>query len=194
MKIINRRIKYAFQRAGIACRSDPWQALVAEGQYDKTSFKHIVNQTLFRPRDLLLFFLPLDRGQFNYPLASADVRTLIDSYSEELAKEIKSELSSFYTATEIETVFHALGAMTKGNLSYEQASNAVGESCKDVDSTALLDYLFDRSLIGTVDDRGWYTFKCRQSAYSSTQLSIDTRKHIVVQYGIRTYLRSRGYV
>ncbi len=193
-KFINRRIKYAFQRAGIACGSDPWQALVAEGQYDKTSFKHIVNQTLFRPRDLLLFFLPLDRGQFNYPLASADVRTLIDSYSEELAKEIKSELSSFYTATEIETVFHALGAMTKGNLSYEQASNAVGESCKDVDSTALLDYLFDRSLIGTVDDRGWYTFKCRQSAYSSTQLSIDTRKHIVVQYGIRTYLRSRGYV
>ena len=193
-KFINKRIQYALKRSGLECGIDPWRSLVAEGQYEKTSFKHIINQTLFRPRDLLLFFLPLDRGQFTYPLTYTDVRTLVDNYSEELAKEIKSELSSFYSATEIETIFHALGALTKGTLTYDQASRAVDDHCKDIDATTLLNYLFDRSLIGTVDDRGWYTFKCRQSAFSSTQPNIDMRQNIVVQYGIRTYLRTRGYV
>ena len=194
-KFITRRITYALERSGMPCGKDAWRSLVDDShQYEKTSFKYIVNQTLFRPRDLLLFFLPLDSRQFSYPLTYADVRTLIDSYSEELAKEIKSELSSFYTSTEVETIFRALGGLTSSNRTHEQAVEVVQENCKDVDPALLLDYLFDRSLIGTVDDRGWYTFKCRQSAYSSAQLSLDPRQRIVVQYGIRTYLKTRRYV
>lgn len=193
-KFINKRITYALQRAGVECGTDPWRALVADGQYDRSSFKHIVNQTLFRPRDLLLFFLPLDRGRFSYPLNHNDIRSLVDSYSEELAKEIKGELSSFYTATEIEMIFRALGALTKGNLTYEQATKAVEDNCVGIAPSALLSYLFDRSLIGTVDDRNWYTFKCRMSAFHSVQLTKESRQNIVVQYGIRKYLQTRGYV
>lgn len=193
-KFINKRIEYAFKRAGMICGADPWQSLVAEGSYGKSSFKYIVNQTLFRPRDLLLFFLPLDRGQFTYPLSSTDIRALVNSYSEELAKEIKGELSSFYAANEIETIFQAMGELTKENLSYERALGVVDEYCNAVDSAAILNYLFDRSLIGTIGDSNWYTFKCRQSAFSSAKLEIDTRQLIVVQYGIRNYLRTRGYV
>lgn len=193
-KFISRRIVYGLGRAGIACGADPWQSLVADGQYDRSTFKHIVNQTLFRPRDLLLFFLPLDRGQFSYPLTRNDIRTLTESYSEELAKEIKGELSSFYSTTIVETIFRALAALTKGNHSFEEAERVVEKNCKDVNAMSLLSYLFDRSLIGTVDDRNWYTFKCRQNAFSSTQLSADMRQRIVVQYGISTYLRTRGYV
>jgi len=193
-KFINRRIAYALDRAGISQGPDVWKSLVADGHYEKSSFKHIVNQTLFRPRDLLLFFLPLDRGKFKYPLTSDDIRTLTDSYSEELAKEIKGELSSFYTATEIETIFRALGALTASNLTYQQATVKIEENCNEINPADLLNYLFDRSLIGTVDDRSWFTFKCRQSAYSSAHLSLDSRQRIVVQYGIRTYLRTRGYL
>lgn len=193
-KFITRRISYALQRAGIPCGTDPWRALVADDSHERSSFKHIVNQTLFRPRDLLLFFLPLDRGKFSYPLNRNDVRALVDSYSEELAKEIKGELSSFYSPTAVETIFHALAALTRSNLTFDEAVNAVEENCKNLDPSTLLSYLFDRSLIGTVDDRNWYTFKCRQSAFSSTQLRADMRQRIVVQYGIGTYLRSRGYV
>lgn len=195
-RFINRRISYALQRAGIKCGEDVWGSLVEDkGSEKSSSFKYIVNQTLFRPRDLLLFFLPLDRGKFSYPLSGNDVRALVDSYSEELAKEVKSELSSFYSSTEIETIFRALGSLiNRESCSYEQAAKAVEENCRGIEPTRLLAYLFDRSLIGTVDDRKWYTFKCRQSAYSSAQLNIDTRHHIVVQYGIQTYLRTRGYV
>lgn len=193
-KFITRRISFALQRAGIPCGPDPWRALVTDDSQDRSSFKHIVNQTLFRPRDLLLFFLPLDRGKFTYPLNRNDVRALVDSYSEELAKEVKGELSSFYSQTTIETIFRALAAITRGTVTFGEAAKAVEENCKNVDPPTLLSYLFDRSLIGTVDDRNWYTFKCRQSAFSSNQLHPDMRQRIVVQYGIGNYLRSRGYV
>lgn len=192
-KFIMRRISYAFNQAGIPCGDDPWRALISDDLSEKSSFKYIVNQTLFRPRDLLLFFLPLDRGKFTYPLTRNDVRTLVSSYSEELAKEIKSELSSFYSQMTIETIFNALAVLTKGNLHFKDAVKVVGENCKDVDPHTLLSYLFDRSLIGTVDDRNWYTFKCRQSAFSVSQLHPEMNQRIVVQYGISSYLRSRGY-
>jgi F0F1-type ATP synthase delta subunit len=193
-RFINRRIAFALRRSGMDCGSDPWRALIADGQYDRSSFKHIVNQTLFRPRDLLLFFLPLDRGKFSYPLKYNDIRSLVESYSEELAKEIKSELSSFYSATTVETIFRMLAVLTSGPITFTEAVRAVEENCHDVNPAQLLDYLFDRSIIGIVDDRGWYTFKCRLSAFNSMQLSPEMRQRIVVQYGIRTYLRTRGYV
>lgn len=193
-RFINKRIRFALDEAGVPCSEDPWSSLVADGNYEKTSFKHIVNQTLFRPRDLLLFFLPLDRGQFKYPLPYRDVKTLIESYSEELAKEVKGELSSFYDQTTIETIFRALGVLGRNYTSYEVALQVVDQNCKSVQPKELLAYLFDRSLVGTVDQKGWYTFKCRQSAYSSAQLSIDPSQRLVVQYGIRTYLFTRGYV
>lgn len=193
-RFINKRIRFALKRAQIDCGPDPWLSLVADGQYDRSSFKHILNQTLFRPRDLLLFFLPLDRGKFAYPLKFDDIRKLIDLYSEELAKEVKGELSSFYSNMQIETIFKALGALTGGQFSYPQAIAAISENCDGIEASSLLEYLFDRSLIGTVDERGWYTFKCRQSAHSSARLSLDSRQQIVVQYGINKYLRTRGYV
>lgn len=152
-KFINKRIEYAFKRASLGCGPDPWQSLIAEGSYEKTSFKYIVNQTLFRPRDLLLFFLPLDRGHFQYPLTSNDIRTLVDNYSEELAKEIKGELSSFYKTNEIEMIFQAMGALSKENMTYEDASDVVIDYCTGIESSTLLNYLFDRSLIGTVDEK-----------------------------------------
>lgn len=193
-KFINKRISYGMKAAGLPVRDDPWKALVGDGPNDRSSFNYVVTQTLFRPRDLLLFFLPLDTGKFSYPLSQPDLRTLVDRYSEELAKELKSELSSFYSHTDVETIFHALGALSRTPHQYSEALKVVGSYCKSADPEQLLTYLFDRSLIGTVDDKDWYYFKCRQPVHTSVQLSIDIRNRIVVQYGIRTYLRTRRYV
>ena len=90
------------------------------------------------PRDLLLFFLPLDRGNFQYPLSSNDIRTLVDNYSEELAKEIKGELSSFYKNNEIEMIFQAIRALSKENMTYEEASDVVNDYCTGIESSTLL--------------------------------------------------------
>lgn len=194
-RFITNRITFAFKRAGIAHGTDVWRNLIADSnEFSKSSFKYVVNQTLFRPRDLLLFFLPLDEGKFTFPLKAGDARALANRYSMVLASEIKSELSSFYTQIQIETIFRALGRITRGNPTYKQAEATVADNCKDVDSELLLNYLFDRSLIGTVNSNGWYTFKCRKSSIAGTDHSIDPRQNIVVQYGIKPYLQSRNYV
>ncbi len=193
-KFINKRIIHGLKSAGISASGDPWKSLVGDGPNDRSSFNYVVTQTLFRPRDLLLFFLPLDTGKFSYPLSQSDLRTLVDRYSEELAKEVKSELSSFYSHTDIETIFHALAALSVNELQYSDALQTIGNYCKSADPEQILTYLFDRSLIGTVDEKNWYYFKCRQPVRTSVQLNIDTRHRIVVQYGIRSYLRTRRYV
>jgi hypothetical protein len=193
-RFINKRICYALGAAQLPCGTDPWASLVAEEGYEKTGFKYVVNQTLFRPRDLLLFFLPLDTGKFSYPLSPNDVRVLADRYSEELAKEVKSELSSFYKAAVIEMIFKALGQISETYQTYDDASQIIRETSTGVDANELLAYLFDRSRIGMIDSKGWFTFKCRQSVHSSAPLNIDTNQKLVVQYGIRVYLKTRRYV
>ncbi len=191
-KFINRRIIYAFKKAGLACDpNDPWSALVNKNISDRSSFKYIVNQTLFRPRDLLLLFKPLENGKFSFPLARREINTLVDSYAEELAKEVKSELSSFFTDIQVETIFNALGSMSKAPQSYSQALAIIETNCKDVSGYELLEYLFDRSIIGTSDTKGWYWFKCRQPISSSTPLQLDKTQQIVVQYGIKGYVSHR---
>lgn len=193
-KFINKRIRFAFKKANLPCNDqDPWESLVHYPS-EKSIFKFVVNQTLFRPRDLLLFFLPLDSGQFTFPLGRQDINTLTNRYSEELAKEIKNELSSFYSQVQVETIFRTLGAISKSPRSYEEAVALVKENCKDMNDESVLEYMFDRSMIGTSDQNNWFTFKCRQPAASTSPIGLDRSQKIVVQYGIKNYLTSKGYV
>jgi hypothetical protein len=191
-KFINRRIVYAFKKAGIFFDDkDPWSALVSHGITERSSFKYVVNQTLFRPRDLLLFFKPLENGKFTFPLMRREINTLIDCYAEELAKEIKSELSSFFTDIQVETIFNALGEISKSPQTYSQVLSVIEIYCKDISGPDLIEYLFDRSLIGTSNAKGWYQFKCRQPVGSSTPLQLDKTQHFIVQYGIKSYVSKR---
>jgi hypothetical protein len=197
-RLIEKRIVHAFKRAELPIDlNDPWRGLVGEdSQYRKTSFKYILNQTMFRPRDLLLFFKPLEEGTFTYPLERDAVSSLASRYSEELAKELKSELTAFHNQTTIETIFQALGEMARNTATtYDDAVTSVGRYCVDVDARTVLEYLFDRSLIGNLrTEDNWYTFKCRVPEFRSASVRFDASQSIVVQYGLRTYLMSRAYM
>jgi len=195
-RFICRRIKYAFDKNDMEVGDDPWASLVAENDGPKSSFKFVVEQTMFRPRDLLLFFLPLDTGKYSYPLAFSDIKFLVDAYSKQLAQEIKNELSSFYTRIEIETIFRSLAilAAKQKPTSYDEVVKVVVDNCDNISVDELINHLYERSIIGTVDKRGWYTFKCRQEGLVAFSSKIDKRQSVVVQYGIRNYLTKRGYV
>jgi hypothetical protein len=191
-RFINRRIKYAFAAAQRAIdETDPWSALVSPAISDRSSFKYVVNQTLFRPRDLLLFFKPLESGSYAYPLKKSEINTLIGAYSSELAKEIKSELSSFYSSEQVETIFSALSEINREHVTYREAMQVVQEHCKDVNAEELLDYLFDRSIIGNVGANNWFYFACRHPVQASAPLLLSRNQQVVVQYGISAYLHQR---
>lgn len=190
-KFINVRIGYAFKRAGLEYnRHDPWESLVAN-HGDRSTFKQIVNQTLFRPRDILLVFKPLESGKFEFPLSRQSVNSLIDVYADELAKEVKNELSSFYSELQVNNIFLALSEISKSDHYYDDALRVIDECCNDVAAPELLEHLFDRSIIGTADEYNWFWFKCRQRLGESNELKLDKSQRIVVQYGIKAYTARR---
>ena len=194
-RFINNRIVYAFEKNGIPVdKINPWSSLVAySSSYEKTSFKFVVNQTLFRPRDLLLFFLPLDVNKYSIPLSYHDVGILVENYSLELAKEVKSELSAFFDDPTIEDIFKALGKMTRYFSSYNQAIDIIKDTVKMDRSEEILNYLFEMSIIGSINNQGWYTFKCREND-RKRKVILDLSDKIVVQYGMQNYLRRNDYV
>lgn len=193
-KFINKRIAYAFSKAMIPFnKKDPWGSMVSFDDMGKTSFKYALNNTLFRPRDLLLLFKPLENGSFNYPLSKKDINTLVKSYSTELAKELKNELTSFFSSTQIETIFLALHELAKRNHTYDEAAKIIRECCKDVEPLQLLDYLFDRSVIGNVDSNGRLTFKCREPINTPMPTQLRRELDIAIQYGIKSYVTGRRY-
>lgn len=192
-KFINKRILYTFNKNMISVnKADPWSSLVRNSD-SKSTFKGILNNTLFRPRDLLLLFKPLENGAYTFPLSRTEINALLNNYSDELAKELKNELSSFYNTTQIETIFNALGELSHEYKSYSSACSVFQEHCNDVNASEIMDYLFDRSVIGNLDHKGWFTFKCREPLSSPEPYRLKKSQQIAVQYGIRNYVQHKGY-
>lgn len=194
-KFINKRIVYAFNKEGIKLNiSDPWSSLVLSEKAEQSSFKYIVNHTLYRPRDLLLYFLPLQNGNFSYPLSNSDLYTLTGAYADELAKELTNELSSFYESDEIKSIYNAIGDISqKTNCTYDEAILIIEQNCK-LNSSSLLEYLFDRSIIGNVNpSNNWVFFKCREPISTSEPYSLHRKHNIVIHNGFKVYFHNKGY-
>lgn len=188
-RFINRRIALAFRKAGKSFEAaDPWASLVGEIVGEGSSFKHVVNKTLFRPRDLLLFFKPLESGAYKFPLNRRDIHTLSISYARELAKEVKNELSSFYSSVQIENIFGAISELAKNKTSYSDALGVIESHCKDVVPRDVLEDLFVRSIVGSSDKYGRFSFKCREPVGATDPAKLDKDKFVVVQYGIKDYV------
>lgn len=98
-QFINRRIKGEFERHGWSYNiQDPWKSLVKEAETAKgqTQFRHILDWTLYRPRDLLLFFKSIKDTPYELPLDKTSIESIKKTYLEDLYKEIQSELAIVY--------------------------------------------------------------------------------------------------
>lgn len=193
-KFINKRIIYAFNKAGLPIKtSDPWKSLI-NSKGDQSSFRYIITHTLFRPRDLLLFFLPLQTGAYSYPLKQSDLYTLFGNYAEELAKELTNELSAFYDGKEIKLIYSAVGEISsKDSCPYEEAKTIIEKTCK-LDGSEILERLFDRSIIGNFNpENNWTFFKCREPINTHEPYELDNKLNIIVQNGVKIYFKNKGY-
>ncbi|GAA0787046.1 P-loop ATPase, Sll1717 family [Marinobacterium sediminicola] len=202
-KFINKRIRNALENQAIVCNEeDPWYCLVdkTNDNTNKSSFKHLLDHTLYRPRDLLLMFSPLENGTYPLPLGRNELKSLIEQYSENLVKELKNELSSFYTESEIEQLFVALAEISKesgfgddAGLDYERAKEIIQDCIKTDNPSKILDDLFDRSMIGAKEPSGPYKYKCREPIGSAAQYRLRYQDKILLQYAIRDYVSGRRY-
>ena len=120
-KFINRRIEISFRKLGIDFNEqDPWSSLVNNTPcyaYNyKTAFKFILDCTFYRPRDLIALFKDINTRNYKIPLQPNDVKTLLRSYVEWNASEIKDELSNLYSSREIESLFHIFEAVASTSI------------------------------------------------------------------------------
>ena len=203
-EFLNSRIEQAFQYSQINYnQNDPWKSLVEEpfkntDENTKTSFKYILDHTLFRPRDLLLFFKPLSTHEYNFPLSKQDVNHLIGRYCEELITELKNELSSFYTSTQIATIFNAFGEISsrcqnrlKQGVPYVDAVKIIENNCTGVVAADLLDDMYSRSLLGNMATNGFVYFKHREP--STDTYDFNRKLDVIVHSALRVYCLNKGY-
>ena len=203
-KFLNSRIKHALRAANIKLnKNDPWKSLVEEpfknsDENNKTSFKYILDHTLFRPRDLLLFFKPLSTHKYNLPLSKSDVNHLIGRYCEELINELKNELSSFYTSNQIATIFNAFGEISsicqgrhKRGVTYEEAIKIIESNCSGVTPHDLIEDMYSRSLLGNMAHNGYVYFKHREP--STDTYDFNRKLDVTVHSALRVYCSNKGY-
>lgn len=193
-KLIEKRAKNAFVKSCIPMsKSSAWESLVSEEFAPKSSFKYICDHTYFRPRDLILFFKPLETGRYEIPLNKYSVNGLLGQYASELVKELNNELSSFYSTIQIQNIFDSLKLIDKKyNCQYEQAKEIIEDNCNEIDSELLLEDLFNRSLIGTIDrGNNFVKFKHKISKKEVVEYSIDKNAYIIVHSGLKVYLQNR---
>jgi len=200
-KFINKRISYAFKKESLVFDvSDPWKSLVdvSNDTDNKSCFKHLIDHTLFRPRDLLLIFRPLENGNYSIPLKRDDIKLLLDQYSDMLVKELRNELSSFYSDQQVQHILIALGEIAKksgyggdAGVSYDDSVGCVEGCVRDVNAHELLEDLFNRSVIGAKESSGLYKYKCREPIGSAKQYRLEKNDKIVVQYSVRSYVSTK---
>ena len=193
-KFINKRIQINFQKNHLTIENenDPWTSFIDESSFhfEKTGFKHIIDHTFFRPRDLILFFKDIDRLELKLPISCSDVNNvLMERYAREMINDIKGELSINYSDEEIEGIFDALrnsfGVYRKtfkhSTLVEELKSNGLTDTMKVISD------LFDYSLIGNYDDDGNVEFKYRETQGQIVEL--DTSGSYILHYVLQTYFK-----
>lgn len=193
-KLIERRAQNAFKSANIKPnKSSAWASLVEEAFNKKTAFKYICDHTFLRPRELILFFKPLESGGHELPLNKYNINNLLGIYSSELAKELSNELSSFYTHTQIQNIFNALKNISnKHNCPYGVAKFSISSHCKDVNADVVLEDLFLRSYIGLIDkDTNFVRFKHKISKKDSMEYKFDRESFLIVHSGLKVHLQNR---
>ena len=174
------------------CRQDdPWLTLVSyqPDNRSKTTFREVLEYTLFRPRDIIEFFAPLSDSEYSIPLRYKEIKKLRSAYGRSLVAELKNEMVARYTKDEIGLIFKTLSSLGVGT-SY---SDAVKSFALHFDKRAdvLLEYLYDRSIIGNVDSKGQYWFSCRSEPGSKGAV-IDPNMSIVVQVAVRGHLADQS--
>lgn len=193
-KLIEKRAKNALNKAGVEQDKDSaWESLVEECFHPKSTFKYICDHTFLRPRDLILFFKPLETGRYNLPLDKRNVNSLLGQYSSELVKELSNELSSFYDKIQIQNIFDSLKEINnKYNCTYKHAKYIINSTCKDVNAEALLEDLFSRSFIASVDkSNDFVRFKHKTSKKDAGEYELDKHGYIIIHSGLKVYLRNR---
>lgn len=165
-QFINKRIEHNFKRLSLEYdNSDPWNSFVekAKKEDQKSSFKYILDQTFYRPRDLVLFFKDIGSKDISLPISRQEISHLAGLYAKEMIGEIKNELSSQLSDREINDVLKILYGYKGKTVTFTYDDLVAKLQLNEFyNPVGIVEMLFDYSLIGNQNDKGEYNFKFRE--------------------------------
>lgn len=190
-QFINKRIKHNFEINEFEFNKDkPWESLILNDEtYAHSSFKYVIDHTLIRPRDLILFFKPLPELKLPIPLSKIDVNVLLGKYSVEFVKELRNELAAHYCSKDINSIFNTFNscfveAVTFGFFESELKKNEFSESAID-----LLELLFDLSIIGNISLLSKTYFKHWEQ--DDEIFTFNKSHNIILHFTLRNYCQRK---
>lgn len=183
-KFINTRIKYnlAKKKLIIDDPANPWKNFIDERSFwtdrtGKTAFKHIIDYTFYRPRDLLLFFKDINQEKIHVPICYHDVMNiLLPRYASEMIRELKGELCTLYGEDIPNILFDNVLSKYRGKqvFTYEDIYQNIC-SYNIEDARNVINNLYDYSIIGNMDDNDNIYFKFRERSGEIQSLREDER-------------------
>ncbi len=194
-QFINRRIALNFQRNHLDLQTpqDPWLSFVNQNDYwgGKTAFKYILDNTFYRPRDLILFFHDISQLKFDLPLRRKDIEILKGKYAVEIVNELTNELSLSYSKMTIDKVWESLRQFDRNHpFSYDDIKEALLNHHIDTDPDRLINDLFDYSIIGNYNSASEISFKFREKKLLPCR--INKEEQFVLHYAILTFYDKGG--
>src|SRR5690606_34627712 len=102
-RFIEDRIKRATSNGSSKTESLEWLTLFDDGFRD--SFKYILDFTLFRPRDLLLFLNKFGDDDYTIPIGFSTANLVLRKYAHDFVNELKNELTLHFTNDTISIIF-----------------------------------------------------------------------------------------
>lgn len=194
-RFINKRIEKNFSQNNVPLFSEKgaWSSLIQEDTtyYKESSFKYVIEHTFYKPRDFILFFLPLSKYELNIPLDPNNVKMLLGLYSKEAVDEINNELLAFLDSSDIKKVYELLEYFIKEEcFTYESLLDKIFQLKILFKADELIELLFNYSLIGNKDviNKVVY-FKNREER--SNEIMLNKELHFVIHYIIKIYMKNK---
>lgn len=111
-QFINQRIEWALIQNNIKLNVlDHWDWLLGQDIDDKSSFKYVLDNTFYLPRDILTIFQDIYSRNIPIPIPRKELDMLLDEYSKSKIKEIRNELVAMWDEQKIDAVFEMLGEL-----------------------------------------------------------------------------------
>lgn len=176
-KLVNQRIRIAFEKKGITIpqKTTPWDYLIAENVGSpKSSFKYILDFTLYKPRDFVLLLNTIGEDAYKYPLSDNDIDKVLSHFCYKLKTEILSELSLYFNGNDKEknAIYDYIFQHIANDIRNGKKTNH-SELAKYMDGlrifkkkgTEIISMLWNYSLIGYSDPVGNVYYKHREDNY-----------------------------
>lgn len=176
-RFIDSRISYAARNKGDDCGDNPWNFLIEENsKYNESSFKYVIDHTFYTPRDLILFFLDIQKYQYNLPLQLHEINSLIGKYAIRIKEELENALVIHLEFDQINRVFEILRRLACYNdFTMEDFDNICSKCLLDSDNKTILSLLYDYSMIGNRNSKGKVFFKHREKFGEKYKLNFDQK-------------------